>query len=180
MQFLDEEDWLAAAKYNHLDTEDDFRRAFSLLRHDAENNFVASYLKPALTSYSKTNNGKFPTELSQLQPYFKSPVDDAVLDRWEIAQPSVVPNLGMGSMIITEKAPVDEVLDQRMAIGPNGYGSTDWLSSEAGVLNPVYKAFEKAGGKYSNLELSDLMPYATTPEQKAAIQKRIEQQALRK
>lgn len=180
MQFLDEEDWLAAVKNKHLDTDDDFRRAFSQLRHDAENNFAANYLKPALTRYSKANDGKFPTDLSQLQPYFKSPVDDAVLDRWQIAQPSVVPNLGMGNMIITEKAAVDDVLDQRMAIGLNGYGTTDWLSSESGVLKPVYKAFESEGGNYSNFELSDLMPYATTPEQKVALQKRIEQQALRK
>ena len=41
-------------------------------------------VQPALQKYVRTHNSQFPTDLAQLRPYFKSPVDDAVLERWQI------------------------------------------------------------------------------------------------
>jgi hypothetical protein len=183
-QFLTEQDWLNAASGN-LDTDADYRHALASLRSAAENSF-APLLQTALSQYMQANNGQFPTDISQLQSYFTSPVDDAILQRWEIAPASTVPNVGMGDTMITEKAAVDDVVDTRIVVGPSGYGSTEFLSSEIGnTLKPVYEAYASAnpnglpiGLNQQNSGPSILLPYATTPEQQAAVQKLIEQKAL--
>jgi len=179
LQLLQEEDWLGAVKNEKLDTDNSFRRAESALRSTAENKF-ANMAHSALEKYLQANNNNFPTDMTQLQPYFDAPVDAAILQRWEIVPGNVVPNLVVGDSSITEKAPVDELLDTRMAIGSRGYGNSDFLASELGnTLKPVYKAYSSANGEnWANFNLSQLLPYATTPEQQAAVQKMIEQKAL--
>jgi RNA polymerase sigma factor (sigma-70 family) len=184
MQLLTEQDWLDATKNNNLATDNDFRRAFSSLRQEAENQFVQTSLKPALNSYLQANNGQFPTDLSQLQSYFNAPVDPAILQRWEVTPGSTVPTLGLGEQIITETAAVDDLLDSRIAIGSDGAtGSTSFLASETQpTLQPVYQAYIAANGAIgataANFNFSQLMSYATTPAQQAAVQKLIQQQAL--
>lgn len=178
LQFLTEKDWLDAAQAN-LNTDIDYRRALSSLRNIAENEFV-NMLKPALDKYIQANNGQFPTDLSRLQEYFSSPVDDAILQRWEITSPKTVPNVGVGDDgIITEKAPVDDIFDSRNVVGNRGSGSVDFLTMETqDVLMPVYKAFTSANGGQEPVNMSQMLPYATTAEQQIALQKMIERHAL--
>jgi hypothetical protein len=82
----------------------------------------------ALQKYLKANNGQFPTDLSQLQPYFDSPVDGAILQRYEIVPANTIPKAKEMSVswLIVQKTRVDEndKNDQREVIGPNGYGSS--------------------------------------------------------
>jgi hypothetical protein len=173
LQLVTEQDWLDAAK-GELKTEADYRRALSRLRGAGENRF-GLMLKHALNRYMQSNNEQFPTDLDQLQPYFDSPVDGAALQRWEIAPAETVKSLGLGGdVIITQKGPVDDVFDSRIGIGPNGSGSTDFLSwGIAPTMNPVIEAFRAAHNGRGSTDLSQLLPYATTPEQQALLQKLI-------
>jgi RNA polymerase sigma factor (sigma-70 family) len=171
LQFVTEQDWLNAAN-GKLDTDADYRRALASLRSAAEGK-VASMLQKALKAYLQSSSGQMPTDLGQLQPYFDSPMDDAILQRWEIASAATVQSLGLGGdVIITQNAPVDDVFDTRYGIGPTGSGSTDFLSREvAPTMNPVWEAFSAAhNGQWAD-DVSQLLPYATTPEQQAALQK---------
>jgi len=125
LQFATEKDWrLAASLRDSLKTYEDCRYPLSELRRFLEDRF-AGMAKEALTKYMQANNGQFPTDLSQLQPYFKSPMDDAILRRYEIvpAKPFSDPPLEMvvGDWIIVSKAPVDQ-MDSRVGITPGGYG----------------------------------------------------------
>jgi RNA polymerase sigma factor (sigma-70 family) len=186
-QFLTTQDWLNAAQ-KPLNTEVDYRRAMSSLR-DAAGSKFENMLKQALNKYSQANNGQFPTALAQLEPFFDSPVGEDILQRWEIVSPQAVPGFGVppGPNIITEKTAVDDFLDSRIFIAPDGgYTVGDWLSGElADTLVPVYRAFEKANphadgfGQFNNINPSRYLPYATTPAQQAAVQKLIEQQQLK-
>jgi len=179
-QFLTKQDWLDAAR-SELNTDADYRRALSSLRGAAENKF-ASMLHQALGKYMQANSGQFPTDLSQLQSYFDSPVDDDILQRWEIAPASTVPNIGVGGPnIITEKTAVDDLLDTRISIGADGSGNTDFLGTEIGnTLKPVYQAYSQAhGGNWTGFSNFDLLNFAQSPEQQAAVQKLIAQQQLR-
>jgi len=173
LQFLTQQDWLNAANAK-LVTDVDYRRALAALRSYGESKF-ASMLQPALSQYMHANNGQFPTDLAQLQPYFTSPVDDAILQRWEITSPKTVPSLGIGEDgIITQKAPVDDVFDSRFGVGSGGSGSTDFLTTQTqALLAPIYKAFVAANNGQNPTDTSQLLPYATTPEQQAAVQKLI-------
>jgi len=134
LQFLSENDWIRRVD-DPLVTDDDYRSAMSWLRMDADGRFARKAL-PALQQYVQANNGQFPTELSQLEPYFESPIDDAILQRYEIIPTnSVVASLATsgGDQLITEKAPINKELDLRTAIGTNSWRS----SMEAGRWDPV-------------------------------------------
>jgi hypothetical protein len=86
-----------------------------------------------------------------------------------------------GDVIITQKAAVDDLYDTRYGIGPNGFGSTDFLSSlTRDILAPLNRAFSAANnGKYPD-DFSQLLPYAVTPEQQTALQKLIQKKAAEK
>ena len=176
MQWLTEQDWLSAA-HGKLETDDDYHRAFSNLRGIAANKFSFKAF-PALQKYQKANNGKFPTDLSQLQPYFDSPIDPSILQGWQIVPAVDVPSLKFGGdWIITQKTAVDEELDTRVGIGANGYGSAgSGFDPAINTLEQVVKAFAVANPGRSPADISEMLPYATTPEQQAALRKQIDLQ----
>jgi RNA polymerase sigma factor (sigma-70 family) len=176
LQFTTEQDWLNAAR-GKLETEKDYRQAMSALRSAGESKF-ASMLQPALNKYLDANNQQFPTDVSQLQPYFKTPVDDALFQRYAVLPAEAVPNLGMGgNWIITQRSPIDEEYDSRLGIGPSGHGSTgsqawnDPLAETIKTLDPVMKAYAAANDGRQPGDPAELLPYLKTPEQKAAYDK---------
>jgi len=176
-QFLTDQDWLIAAN-GKLDSETDYRKAFASLRNAAENKF-GSLVENALQKYYQANGTTFPPDFTQLQPYFESPVDDSVLQRWQFTSAQTVPNVDVGDPIITQKAAVDDLFDSRIVIGPRAYGSSDFLASEIKTtLDPVYQAFMAANNGQEPTSQAQLQPYATTPEQKALLQKVMERAAL--
>ena len=182
LELLEEEDWLAAVKDQALDSENGYRRAMSTLRGAGENKF-STLAHPALQKYLEANFNKFPTDITQLSEFFDASVNAAMLQRWQIVPGKTVSNIGVGNWIITEKEAVDDLLDSRIAIGERGYGSTDFLSSLISeTLKPVYKAYsaENKDSPVAEDYFSRLLSYATTPEQKSAVQKLIEQKAVRK
>jgi RNA polymerase sigma factor (sigma-70 family) len=178
LQYVTEKDWLNAAS-GPLVTDVDYRRALATLRSVAQNTF-AGILHAALQKWSEANHDQFPTDLGQLQSDFDSPVDPAMLDRWQIV-PQKGSGLG-GDNQITQKTTPDEMFDARINIGTHGYGSTsDFLTFEGkDLLAPVYQAYKTANNGHYPPNPSELLPYATTPDQQTFIQKLIEQRTLQK
>ncbi len=171
-QLISEQQWLDAAMDAKFDTDKEVQRDLANLRQTAENNFVIQ-MHNALQKFQKDNHNQFPTDLSQLQPYFETPVDPAILNRWEILPQSALPNQSMGGdWVITEKSPVDQGLDMRWAIGPNGFGSTSYpkpgVDALAATLQPAIKAYAAANNGQQPTDPSQLQPYLTTPEQQSA------------
>ena len=137
LQFLSDSDWQMIVEHNALDTEEARRMAMSSARGAAELLFCQANLRPALLQYAEDNSGQFPADLSQLKPYFKSPVDEAVLQRYEILPASKLPSslvshreAGEG-FVITQKAPVNAALDGRVCLGlkswKGGHGTNVWV-----------------------------------------------------
>ena len=87
----------------------------------AEQNFVSDVLRPALLEFAAANQGQFPADIHQLKPYFKSPAEEAVLQRWVVLpKSSLAPGLREQlneEWFITERAPVNRALDQRTLCG---------------------------------------------------------------
>lgn len=177
LKFVTDQDWLDAAR-SKLDTEGDYRKALSRIRSAGENKFV-SELQPALRKYMEEHDGKFPAQLADLQAYFKSPVDDAILQRWAIVPAKEIKSLGMGGdWIITQKEVVDKENDQQWGVGPNGYGTTGFGGSQPKAdpletLSPALNAYLASNGQIPT-EPSQLLPYATTAEQKAQLEQIIQ------
>jgi RNA polymerase sigma factor (sigma-70 family) len=178
-QFLTEDDWLFAAR-SKLETETNYRRALASLRSVATRAFGEMTFM-ALKQYMKASNGQFPTELSQLTPYFTSSIDSAILQRWVILPADTFGtrlNLG-GDWVITQKAPVNEEFDSRCVIGPNSFTGgmsfnrlpVEDLLSLQNTLEPVMKAYSAANNGQIPNDPAQLTPYAPTSEQQAALQK---------
>jgi hypothetical protein len=124
---------LKAVEHHQLDTEVDCRQAMSKVRNSAVLKFVQTARK-ALIQYAQTDAGQFPSDLSQLKSYFESPVDDAILARWEIVPSDKVDQrLSLEEeRQITEKSLVDAEYDNHWVIGLTGFrGMTE---SEMGLF----------------------------------------------
>ncbi len=120
LKFLTEYDWLEAAR-DDLKTDVDYRRALNRLRVAGETHFVDSQLQPALKMYGEANHGQFPANLAQLQPFFKPPVDEAILQRYVIVPHEKVPDAHWGgNWVVTQKSPVDRDYDRRLVVGAEG------------------------------------------------------------
>lgn len=173
LQLATDQDWLSAARKS-LESEVDYRRAISQVRSATESRF-SSMLQAALSKFKKASDSQFPTDLRQLLPYLDPPVDEGMLSRWEILPATRIKNIGVGGdSVITQKEPTDEVFDMRHVIGPNGSGSTDFLYSNVQTaLRPVWEAFKLAHNGQDADDTTQLLPYATTPEQRTALEKMI-------
>ena len=123
-RLLGEEDWWNAARQIAAGTDE--RKVLSGMRFRARNAFV-ELVKPALQRYVQTHDSQFPTDLAQLHPYFKSPVDDAVLERWQIVPisdfPEILPQAGNRekTYVVTQRtpSPIEEADGSRWVIQPN-------------------------------------------------------------
>jgi hypothetical protein len=91
-QFLTPSDWLDIAKDASLDTDADVRNAVSMLGALAKDEF-ANLMKTALNGFVEAHKGELPTEISQLKPFFPVPVEDAVLQRYELLHSGNVENV---------------------------------------------------------------------------------------
>jgi hypothetical protein len=77
-----------------------------------------------------------------------------------------------GDWIITQKGPIDAEYDAKFVIGPYGLGTTTYNSlTSQSILAPVMSAYVSANPGKQPTDLTQLLPYATTPEQRAALQK---------
>ncbi len=141
LQLLHDEDWLSVAKMpNKLETEDDFRRAFSRLRQFAKQEFGTEIVK-VLHRYVRTNYGQLPSDLSQLMPYVPAAVTAEMLDRYELKQTGLLkevqplgqygspghesPDTVRTAPIIVERAPVDDQFDTMLSIEAYGLSTRE-------------------------------------------------------
>ena len=161
LQFVTEQDWLNAVKnIKQLETGADFSQALSSLRNSARNDFALMAQK-ALRNYAEANNGQLPGDFSHLKPYFALPVDDAVLQRYELTQTGV----------ITGKAsPIDDEDDTHYKITMDGM-SIESGSVAENTLKPALQEFSTAHYGLKPSDPSQLLPYVKTPAEQAALQK---------
>ena len=118
LNFVLERQWLNSIYPIPVETDEECRRAISIVRLNAESS-TRNNLAAALRQYAKGNDGQFPTELSQLKPFFNPPMDDEVVGRYTILPASTLTSelRPSGDWVITEKTPVNEADDIRYAIG---------------------------------------------------------------
>jgi hypothetical protein len=120
LQFASERDWLEAAAEFAAGTEADLRRALGGLRTLAKNK-VGYLMMNALQAYSQANGRQLPPDLEQLKPYFRRPVDDAILGRYQLVATGPVKDLKPGQPAIKENGYVDEQYDTLTKVGPNTF-----------------------------------------------------------
>ena len=127
LKLLTAQEWLKFMD-DKLNTDGDYLRNIAHVRAAVELTKITPALYSALKEYVKVNNRQFPTDLSQMKLYFDSPIDDAILQRWEIVPvTSVSPLIAKsgvdmgGAWVITQKGPVNAGWDARVLIGTTNY-----------------------------------------------------------
>jgi hypothetical protein len=134
LQLLEEADWLSVAKNANYDSDDSTRQTLSKTRQKAKSQF-AELATEALNAYYAANNNQPPATPAQLQPYFKTPIDPTILQRYQM-----IPSAGLGSLpelgpvLISERAPIDRRYDTHFYIGRKGVAS--FTITPAGTTDP--------------------------------------------
>ena len=120
LQFLTPRDWLNVARDAKPDTDAGARLAFNNLRAAGKQAFSPTLLR-ALNSYVQASGGQLPAEVADLKPYFNPPVDDALLDRYQLVRTGKASDVpAQDPAVIAEKAQVDADFDSLMSVGLNG------------------------------------------------------------
>jgi RNA polymerase sigma factor (sigma-70 family) len=146
--YLNNQVWARIANFNALETEDDFREALCGLRDAAKQSF-ASRMGKALIEFVVAYNGQLPGDVLQLKPYFDPPVDEAILQRYEMLHSGRLSDVPSSDSLIAERAPVDEKYDLLYKIGAGGYsfkavtgyqsGSGTWPTKDVDRIKPFLR-----------------------------------------
>jgi type II secretory pathway pseudopilin PulG len=116
LRFLSEESWVRSADRTQV-TDEEYRRWMVGKRAEAEMEFSHMAYK-ALQKHARANSGAFPADLAELKPYFSTPIEDSILERYTIVpSKSLIPSLAQAGKdwVVTQKAPIN-TNDMRMAI----------------------------------------------------------------
>jgi RNA polymerase sigma factor (sigma-70 family) len=123
-QFLTGQDWLHIVEFIH--GEPDFSQHMTQLKWDAVGEFIKT-VQTGLQKYIQANNGQFPADLSDLQPYCDPNVEAILQQRYEIKPANTVPpNYVQDSTtfpsdwIIVMKQPLESEMRGRFAFWLNG------------------------------------------------------------
>ncbi len=126
LRFLRDLDWFEVAqKYPDLGTVSDYRATLAYLRIMAKHKFLP-LMQTALDKYLKASQGFLPTDVMQLASYFNPPIENALLQRYEMLSSGPASALSKDSAILREKASlaIDPLHDNLG--GLTGYGDTVW------------------------------------------------------
>jgi hypothetical protein len=168
LQFLDAEEWLDVARHVNLDTDAGFRRALAEVRKRAEGVFAHKF-QAALDIYLSANS-QWPANVDQLSHYFFPPVDEAILQRWEIVPKTTFPGQNFaGDWVLTEKSPVDPDFDWRWMVdsptgnqvGPYQVSRENEIEALKESLAPVRKAYMAVNDGKQPENAHDLMGFAS-------------------
>ena len=167
MQMLTDQQWLDVAKDKNLDSEEGIRQAMSETRQEAKNTF-APLLATALQKFMMANSSQLPKGLEELKPYWKGPVDDALLGRYKLAAGGSPDRL----TAVVENSVVDDDYDRTVEIGPHHWGaapeSIETMKARMKQLAPALQLFADANNGQRPPNLSLLKPYISTHEQEVA------------
>jgi RNA polymerase sigma factor (sigma-70 family) len=181
LRFLHDLDWFEVAqKFPDPGASTDDRAALAYLRIMAKHKFLP-LMETALKEYLKDSQGFLPTEVTQLAPYFRPPVEDALLQRYEMLATGPAGALSRNATILREKASlaIDPAHDNLGGLTGNG-DTMSGVPSAAGQsptpeaialqqsVDHALSAFEKAhGGNEPDPdpgEIEKLLPYFKNPD----------------
>lgn len=119
LQFLKDEDWRKVALGQRWESEDETRKAFGQLRNAAKDRFIEQ-LGTALQKYGQATAGQTPTKLADVANYFNPPVENSLLDRYELIPQRDIPSVRLSQnpdeLIVREKRALDPVAGETLQL----------------------------------------------------------------
>lgn len=162
LKLLNDLDWLAIARrIPGLENEADQRESFAEVRSLAKTKF-AGQLSAAFQKFVAATDGTQPTDLSQLLPHFTSPIDPAMLQRYELRRSGKAAAPTRRGHAIVERTAVDADYDSRIHFDSSGnFGSASpWRSAEMGDdVVAASQRFVVANDGKQPKDVADILPY---------------------
>jgi RNA polymerase sigma factor (sigma-70 family) len=84
-QFMTDRAWVNSSRLLNSESDGDYTNAIDFAQACAKRDFADALFR-AIQKYMAGNNGLFPSDFSQTQPYFDKTVDPSVFQRYEIVQ----------------------------------------------------------------------------------------------
>ncbi len=171
MQYLKEDIWFLVAD-KPLDSDEEVRRVASNLRQSAENLF-SPRLSAGLRAYVTAHDGMLPASTRELAPFLNPPVDQAILDRYEMLRTGRYADLSGRDrqQVMGPRTPPDPEFDSYSFISPDAHGST----AVAGInMTAAWQAFVAANPGQRPKSAAQLKPFLKWPMSDAATQKYLE------
>jgi hypothetical protein len=172
LKLLTDLDWLSLARTLPADSDLDLKKARSAARALAIPRFTRS-LGAALRDYTAANDGNLPTDITQLIPFFKTPADPDILQRYVMTGSGNVRT--MKGEAIGERAPVDEDLDPYYSVSATG-GSASGSRAKSHYDRAAFQAlgdFGSANKGQSAKTVADLLPYVRDQTVRPIIEARV-------
>ncbi len=111
-----------------------------------------------------------PAELAQLKPYFNVPVDDTILQRYELLHPGRLHDNLSDTLVKEIAPPLDAEYDTHHEIGlySGGVGSVNLI---ADAVAAAIKAYAQANSGQTPSEPAQIAPYLDQPLEPVLVQK---------
>ena len=169
LQLLTERNWFETVKdLKQLDTDEDFKQAFSEARNSAKSEF-GNLLRKALRSFAEASGGQLPTDLAQLKPFLEKPVDESVFQRYQLLQTGQLSEVPREAYLVAETAPpIDEDHDAIFQFSLNGTNSRTGNPAD-GIVEEAGMKFAAANNGLLPTDPSQLTPYLQEPVDPAKI-----------
>ncbi len=180
LNLLTDRDWLRDAKTARLDSEDGIRRALARIRDSAITAFQQTQLSPALRKFAKTADDDATPTIFALTPFFDTPVDPALLGRYELSSVKNSSSRGGLEWRVQTLAPIDPDYDGRQQITANRLGNSGassagapyaWIPDFQQRLQRAYKSFSETKKGTAPNGLADVLPFMTPPLPPATVEK---------
>lgn len=166
MRLLTEDDWLRVAKNARFDTEKDTRLALAELRATAIRQFQ-SRLSSALATYDQAFPNQKPMSVQALAAYFAAPIDPAILERYELQDPSGPRGFGPSKWFVQNKAPVDLAYDSRFRVSTESsfqnVGAYAWISDYHDRSRQAEHDYAQAHSGQRPAHIADAIPFFKPP-----------------
>ena len=134
-------------------------------------------LAAAFRRYLEANNNQPPGDGTLLAPYFESPVDLAILQRYgavSAGQTSSLVSMDRGELwAIREKAPVDDYYDTAIMVRNRGNVGIQSISKFGDEVTAAIKAFQAANNGQRPADASQLAPYLHSSIDPAFVRQRL-------
>jgi RNA polymerase sigma factor (sigma-70 family) len=177
LRFLTVQDWMDAVAKHNLDTDDDVRTALAELRGHAKANFTEP-VSDALWKYTEANDGKLPTDIMQLMPFFDPPVEPELLQRYGVMNAGIIRDIPMSTYVIAEIGPQVDNRDGTLYLsGPRTQitqrNVTIHSGSYSDITSTVLSAvsdFIKSRDAQPLTDPAQLQPFLKTPVDPARLQ----------
>ncbi len=160
LAFLTDEDWISALNGLPLETEGQMRWALSEARMAAKKKFV-KLLVSALAAYSSANGGTLPEDLAAAAPYFKDPLDPAILGRYVLLKNgdfATASSNGRDFLADKPDSAVDEAYDTMNRYGTGGF-SGGQANRSASIFHTLITRYREANGDRTPGTIEELRPY---------------------